>query len=242
MDTIENGLVILSGQLEYDKNILEKISLEGQNGWDISLNEDNLKFIADNKEHNYVTEAGDFLKMKFRVKDTVTDPVKTLIAVKNIMASNADIEIATDDAQIEIEIKQRPDGITSEKYVIEEDAISRIAPNTTVSIFKNNVQTYQEMVFTDKDGNVLTDDSIIGTGMKLQVGKTLQFTLIVTGDIDGNGEITITDLSQLKLHQIEKTLLTGAKLKAADIDGNGEITITDLAQLKLVLIGIKEIQ
>ncbi len=70
----------------------------------------------------------------------------------------------------------------------------------------------------------------------------MNFTLVVTGDIDGNGEITITDFAQLKLHEIEQTLLTGVSLKAADIDANGEITITDLAQLKLVLIGLSEIK
>ena len=59
---------------------------------------------------------------------------------------------------------------------------------------------------------------------------------ILSGDIDGNGEIGLTDLAQLKLHCIEHTLLTGSYLQAADLDGNGLITITDLAQLKLILI------
>lgn len=241
LETIENGLVIISGQIEYDESILEKISMEAQNDWDISLNEKNQKFIADNKQNAYVTEEGAIFKLKFKVKDTITASVKTTIALKNMSGSNGDIDISSSDAQVEIDIKQRPDGITSEKYVIEENIIWAIAPNTTVNIFKNNVETYQNMIFTDKNGNTLRDDSIIGTGMRLQVGTTLNFTLIVTGDIDGNGEINITDLSELKLHHIEKTLLTGAKLKAADVDKNGEITITDLAQLKLVLIGMKEI-
>lgn len=239
--TIENGVVVVSGQLDYDKNVLEKVSLEEQNGWDVSFNEDNLKFVADNKENAYVTEEGDLFKIKFRVKDTITDSTKTVVAVKNMEVSNAIIEIKSEDAQVEVDIVVRPDGITSEKYLIEENMISRIAPNTTVSTFKNNVVTYQELVFTDKDGNVLGDDDIIATGMNLKVGKTLNFTLIVTGDIDGNGEITITDFAQLKLHHIEQTLLTGIHLKAADIDGNGQITITDLAQLKLVLIGMSQI-
>ena len=241
LDTIENGLVIVSGQLEYDQNVLEKISMEEQNGWDISINERNQKFVADNKQNTYVTEDGAIFKLKFKVKDTITDSIKTKITLKNMSASNGDIDIPSNDVQIEIDIKQIPDGITSEKYIIEEDIIWSITPNTTVSIFKNNVETYQNMIFTDKNGNTLGDDDIIGTGMRLQVGTTLNFTLIVTGDIDGNGEINITDLSELKLHHIEKTLLTGAELKAADVDQNGEITITDLAQLKLVLIGVKKI-
>ena len=241
LENIEKGVVILSGQLEYDKNVLEKVSMEEQNGWDISFNDDNLKFVADNKKNDYVTEEGDIFKIKFRAKDTITDSTKTTITVKNMEVSNAITEIQSEDAQVEIDVIVRPDGITSEKYLIEETTISRIAPNTTVSVFKNNVVTYQELVFTDKDGNVLGDNDIIATGMNLKVGKTLNFTLIVTGDIDGNGGINLTDLAALKLHHIEQELLTGIHLKAADIDGNGQITITDLAQLKLVLIGMGEI-
>ena len=98
------------------------------------------------------------------------------------------------------------------------------------------------MVFLDKKGNVLAEDDIIGTDMTLKVGSTLQFTLIVTGDLDGNGKFSITDLAQMKLHFVEIELLTGNKLKAADISGNGEVTITDLAQMKLIMVGAAEIQ
>ena len=78
--------------------------------------------------------------------------------------------------------------------------------------------------------------------MTVDVGETYHLTLVVTGDIDQNGEITITDLAQLKLHYIEKELLSGASLKAADINSDGKITITDLAQLKLVLVDLMELE
>ncbi len=61
------------------------------------------------------------------------------------------------------------------------------------------------------------------------------------GDTDGNGEITVTDLAQLKLHYIGKEFLTGASLNAADMNYDNEITITDLAKMKLVFIGKVEI-
>ena len=37
-----------------------------------------------------------------------------------------------------------------------------------------------QIVFLDKEGNTLTDESILGTGMNVKVGKTLEYTLIVT--------------------------------------------------------------
>ncbi len=242
VDEIKDGLIALGGQLEYDTNQLEKIEIVGKNGWDMKggLNEDNLKFVIDNNQ--FIVEDGSIFTMKFKAKDTITQTTNTTIKIKNIEASNAQMDIQSTDAQIDIQIAKRPDAITSDKYQIEGDIISKIPPKTTVSTFEKNVQTYQKMIFTDKNGNVLGKDEFLATGCKLQVGDSLQFTLVVTGDIDGNGQISVTDLAQLKLHYIGQTLLTDIHLKAADLDDNGKITITDLAQLKLVLIGSQVIE
>ncbi len=102
-----------------------------------------------------------------------------------------------------------------------------------------NFTTIPEMIFLDNNNNVLKENSFIQTGTKLKIDNKLQFTLIVTGDIDGNSKISINDLSQIKLHIIEKKKLTGINLIAADIDGNSKITINDLAQIKLILVGVK---
>ncbi len=250
---IQEGLISLAGQLEYDTNILEKVSITGQNGWKLdqnSLNEANFKFITDNDE--YVTEAGEMFRIKFKVKDTITKATETIIKVKGISASGGYGVIETNDAQIAIKIKKEepietPEKITSNQYIIndEDKDISRIAPGTTVAQFKQNVTTEQEMVFLDLEGNILQDNSILGTGMLIKVGKTLEYTLIVTGDIDGDIEesvIGVNDLAKLKLHLIDYELLTGINFKAADVDGDGELTINDVAQIKLVLIGLMEIQ
>ena len=131
---------------------------------------------------------------------------------------------------------EQPESITSKKYRIEEKYIYRIADKTTITDFKENVDTKQEMIFTNKDGEILGEEDTIATGTRLRAGKTLEYTLIVSGDIDKNGKITITDLAKMKLHLIKKELLTGDSLKAADFDGNGAVTITDLVQLKLKMI------
>ena len=88
----------------------------------------------------------------------------------------------------------------------------------------------------------LAEDGFITTGTKVKVGKTLEYTLVVIGDTDGDGEITINDMAELKLHIIEKELLEGIKLKAADVDNDGEVTINDLAQMKLILIDLLKLE
>ena len=245
---IENGLIALAGQLEYDANILEMISPDGsfatgKNGWDLdAYNDKNFKFITDNDK--FITEGGEVFTLKFKVKDTINEEKQTTIKIKNISASGGNGKIVANDAQIDINVKmpEETEGITSEVYTIDKTHISRILPKTTVQQFKENVTTKQEMKFFDKAGNALQDDSIIVTGMTLKVGKTLEFKLVVTGDVDCNGEITVNDLGKLKLHLIEDELLTGDSLKAGDIDADSKITVNDMAQVKLVLIGLMELK
>lgn len=233
---IDKGLIALGGQLEYDTNVLERIEISGQNNWDISggFNELNFKFITDN--NNYITDDSTVFTIKFKAKETIEETTNTIIKVKNIVASNAITDIRSKDTEINIEIQRRPDRFTSEVYSIGEEYVTKITAGTTVSEFKSNVDAYPNITIKDSTGKQLQDNDIIATGMTVEVGETYHLTLVVTGDIDGNGEITITDLAKLKLHYIEKELLSGANLKAADMNYDNEITITDLAQLKLILI------
>lgn len=238
-ENIKKGLIALCGQLEYDVNVLEKLEITEENGWDMqgAFNDDNFRFVIDNDK--YIEDNGNIFKIKFKVKDTLKEATKTTIKVKNIVASNAEIDIQSNDAEITVNIQkveEEQDTIDSEKYEIEEGFISRIIPKTTVSEFKANVITNSNMVIKNKNGENLEETDIIGTGTVLQLGETKQFTLVVIGDLDGNGEITVTDIAKLKLHYIEEEILKGASLKAADLDKNNEITVTDLAQIKLVYI------
>lgn len=249
LTNLEKGLISLMGQLEYDTNLLEKISVTGKNGWKLdnnSFNEKNFKFITDKDEET--TEVGTMFTIKFKVKDTVNTSVETAIKIKNITASGGYGVIIASDANLEIgvEISEEPpvvEKITSDVYTIDDKDkdISKITCGTTVAQFKENVTTtVPKVVFLDKEENILGEDSVLATGMKIKVGETLEYTLVVAGDIDGTGEITVNDLAKIKLHLIEHELLTGIQLKAADVDKDSVISVNDAALIKLVLIGLAE--
>ena len=55
------------------------------------------------------------------------------------------------------------------------------------------------------------------------------------GDIDCNGTIDVSDITELSLALIGDTELTNDQKKAADVDGDGEITLADLARLRQYL-------
>ena len=77
---------------------------------------------------------------------------------------------------------------------------------------------------------------MVCTGTIVKVGDELEYTIIVVGDINGDGTVTVTDLAKLKLHLIKKELLTGIEFKAADVKMDKDLTITDLAKIQLHLI------
>ena len=86
----------------------------------------------------------------------------------------------------------------------------------------------------------------VGTGMAVTYardGQTLQtLTTVVTGDLSGDGRVTITDMVRLQAHLLGKNTLTGAALQAADLNGDGQVTITDMIRLQAYLLGRGTIQ
>ena len=125
-------------------------------------------------------------------------------------------------------------------YTISEDNyITGIYNNTKISSFIENMDTTGEYQIVDKNENVVTDySSLVTTNMKF-ITNNETYYLVVRGDLNGDGKITITDLSKQVLHYVNYPgyILTGAYAKAADINLDENFTITDLSQLRLIFVG-----
>lgn len=254
---IKNGLNAYKATLEYNSDIFEEVTQTNfvcQNNWEeLKYNKSTGEFVAIKKVGSNVPEevVKITLKAKEKAKATITD-----IIIKDIVTSEGEKDIKVEQTKLEINIieeqEEKPEEpkqekIISNKYDIGKEYITRVLPNTTVEQFKQNVTlenvtTTPQMIFTDKDGIELEENSEIATGTKIKVGNTLQYTIIVIGDTDGDSSITINDLAELKLHLIKMKLLDEIKLKATDIDNDNEVTINDLAQMKLILTNLIEIK
>jgi len=57
-------------------------------------------------------------------------------------------------------------------------------------------------------------NGLVGTGTKVVVGGK-EYTVIIKGDIDGDGKITATDYIRVRLHILKRIRLDGEKLLAA---------------------------
>ncbi len=65
-----------------------------------------------------------------------------------------------------------------------------------------------------------------------------QEKIIVLGDTNGDGSVTLTDLANVRLHLLEIITLKGDALKGADTNNDDNISITDLANIRLHLLEI----
>ena len=63
------------------------------------------------------------------------------------------------------------------------------------------------------------------------------YTAIVTGDTNGDGAISVTDMIAIKAHLLKKSTLSGAYATAADTSGDSGISITDFIQIKAKILG-----
>lgn len=125
--------------------------------------------------------------------------------------------------------------ITSEKYNIENQCITKIQLQTTVKELKEQIQTNATEINVYNSNKELQEDvGKLATGMQIELKfkeKIETLTIIVQGDIDGDGEIKLSDMSIINRFRLNKKNLEGAHLSAADVTGDGVVDFKDLVKI-----------
>lgn len=109
------------------------------------------------------------------------------------------------------------------------DYLTGISPNTSVS-------TLTDAGYTVYSGSTAVTSGLVGTGMVATNGSA-SVTIVVTGDVSGDGKITITDVVKLQSDVAGASSLSGAYAQAGDINGDGKVTITDVVQAAQITVG-----
>ena len=76
--------------------------------------------------------------------------------------------------------------------------------------------------------------------MKVKFNNTTEYTIIVRGDLNGDGNISLVDFSKLIAHISERPefILSGNTAMAADLSGDGKISLLDLSQFLVIFSAI----
>ena len=127
----------------------------------------------------------------------------------------------------------KEDLIYSNKYLVKENSIYRIAPKTSINEFNKNIEVSQgKEIKIYKDKKEVTS-GYIGTGMTVKESDGREYTTSVIGDITGDGLVNQLELTRLIRHivKIKGWELEGVEKAAADITGDGEVNLIDVSRL-----------
>ena len=71
--------------------------------------------------------------------------------------------------------------------------------------------------------------------------NTTDSSTLAPGDVNGDGQISISDYTAIRLHILSLKGLSGVFALAADANGDGQITISDYTLVRLHILGIRRI-
>ena len=259
LKNMKNKISYIEAYIDYDKEIFEEVTSKDFSN---SLNENTLSYFSYSNKANKIvvefdedTEVTELCKLKLKVLDNIEDISTTKFKVShgNCYSYNDDKTIEFGDVTETFAENNDEEKLylSTEKYKIGENNIkdyedgdkyiSRITKETKLKDYINNLKTNGEITVTKEDGTKLTEEEYVGTGMKLTVTKDkekIELKIAVSGDLNGDGKVTATDLSTINQTILKTTKLENEYKLAADLDENNNITATDLSTLNKMLLKI----
>ena len=259
LKNMKNKISYIEAYIDYDKEIFEEVTSKDFSN---SLNENTLSYFSYSNKANKIvvefdedTEVTELCKLKLKVLDNIEDisTTKFKVSYGNCYSYNDDKTIEFGDVTETFAENNDEEKLylSTEKYKIGENNIkdyedgdkyiSRITKETKLKDYINNLKTNGEITVTKEDGTKLTEEEYVGTGMKLTAIKDkekIELKIAVSGDLNGDGKVTATDLSTINQTILKTTKLENEYKLAADLDENNNITATDLSTLNKMLLKI----
>ena len=129
----------------------------------------------------------------------------------------------------------------SKLEIDEKNYIKKYNVGTTYKEILDNIETSGSVKFMDNTGKELENSDIIRTGRKVVIElstETKEYTIVVYGDINGDGKITMSDLVKSANYLIDETIISEDCYKEAiDVTKDGNIRMSDIIKLSNILIG-----
>ena len=144
--------------------------------------------------------------------------------------------VATDKAGNETTVNFNLMKNNSKDYKVKDKYIMNITSNTKKTDFIKNFNSTSQYQIT-RNGKALSNNDIIATGDVLKLKNGGEYTLIVTGDINKDGDVDVVDIVKLRRYLLVRNNLDEAALLAADCNLDEEsLSVTDLVKLRLIVL------
>lgn len=133
--------------------------------------------------------------------------------------------------------------VSSSKYKVG-SSITGISIGTTADNLKSGLSSNGKIKILKSDGSENT--GTVGTGNKVAVydnsgNLKSTYDIVVYGDANGDGKVSISDLIAVNRHILAKSSLRGVKFTAGDANKDGKISISDLILINNQILGKKTI-
>ena len=129
----------------------------------------------------------------------------------------------------------------SKLEIDEKNYIKKYNVGTTYEEIRKEIDTSGSVKFIDNTEKELENSDIIRTGSKVVIElstETKEYTIVVYGDINGDGKITMSDLVKSANYLIDETIISEACYKEAiDVTKDGNVRMSDIIKLSNILIG-----
>ena len=178
---------------------------------------------------------------------TIEKPTRTKVGTTNVYVKVFGDKNHNDSETVTTKIKV----ISDPNYSIEDfdiDYVNRYLTNikvhTTYDDLRNKITLASgysvQIDYIEKNGKKLL---YTGGIVKIMHGSTVykEFTIVVIGDTNGDGEINSADLLRIRQHLLRTKLLTGAYFLASDVNPDTNINSADLLRVRQHLLGTRYI-
>ena len=123
-------------------------------------------------------------------------------------------------------------------YQIKDNNIMNIYPETTVKEFKEAFTLLKEYVIKNVDKE-LTEEDNIATGNVLEDDEGKIFTLIVLGDLNQDGKLSLSDISLERKYILKMIDLSEVQRLATDVNFDDNISLSDISIMRKIILGIE---
>lgn len=124
--------------------------------------------------------------------------------------------------------------------------VSGIKIGTNVNDFVKNFGVKNGTAKVFNSANQQKTSGVIATGDKVVVyntknEQTLSLNIVIFGDTNGDGKVSLVDLVRVQKHILEISLLKSSQNTAADTNRDGKISLVDLVRVQKHILEISQI-
>lgn len=125
-------------------------------------------------------------------------------------------------------------------YTLEDTLLINTTAGTSVAALLTQFKN-PSLTVMDKEGKPITGSATVGTGTTVNLYNGSQIvdsvTVVVLGDVDGNGHVDTTDYVRIKAAALGDFTMNKTEACAADVDKTGVVNTTDYMRIKSHFLG-----